>query len=447
MQTLTGEQQIRERIGRQREVEYLAYHEWLESLRRDEITDAAERVRAPQMTTMEFTLTPAGLVNDLGQALRPIIEDGVAQAERMARANPDWKVELERRRLELEEYEIMESLAAEDPGSGVLLSRWMIPDSVREGKSSLPGYNRERLKMFNRYAAPTENGLVIGYQSLDGSNYAAVQAMDQALGYELPDGLGSEAVAAQRRFIPAVSLEWLTNNQREAYDASLSEQLGGEWYAGRPPIDVKEVVAYVSAQTDLIEKHMAIVHKVFDLTRDKDERMRLLESHRYNLAAAIDLRLHNPEAEVSDLQAAGDAARGAGLDYSGDCPIGTSVTEQAGRLGFGSEKVWGNCPHCKQYVQYDPCDPECYSCGANKYSGPRRKVGAQAIARVQKAKNQPNRHYYVQSERKQLVRSPAPQRSESRTINGRVYVYKKRLAVGGTNEVLIDRETGAEVPA
>lgn len=425
----------------------MAYHEWLESLKRDEITDAAERVRAPQMTTMEFTLTPAGLVNDLGQALRPIIEDGIAQAERMALVNPDWWVELERRKLELEEYEIMESLAAEEPGSGVLVSRWMIPDSVRAGNSSLPGYNRERQKMFNRYAAPTENGLVIGYQSLDGSNYAAVQAMDRELGYELPDNLSSEQVAAQRRFIPDTSLEWLTGNQREAYDASLTKQLGGEWYAGRPPIDVKEVVAYVSNQTDLIEKHMAIVHKVFSLTRDKDERMRLLEPHRYNLAAAIDMRLHDPTAEVSDLQAAGDTARSAGMDYSGDCPVGTSITEQAGRLGFGSEKVWGNCPHCRAYVQYDPCDPECDNCGGNSKGAPARKLGAQAVARVQKASNQQPGRYRPAERKKAINASPETRRhGESLSINGRAYTYERRLAIGGINEVLVDRKTGAEVP-
>jgi hypothetical protein len=441
--TLTIEQ-TRTAVGARREAEYEAYHEWLESLRRDEVTDAAERVRAPQQTTMEFILTPDGLVNDLGQSLRPIIEDGIIHAERMALTNPDWRVELERRRIELEEYDIMETLAAEGPGAGALVSRWMIPDSVRNGNSSLPGYNRERLKMFNRYAIPTESGLIIAYQSLDGSNYEGVRAMDEALGFELPEDAGSEDIARNRRFVPIVSsLEWLMDNQRAAYDDSLAEQLGGEWYAGRPPIDVREVTEYVNTQTDLVDAHMDIVHKIFALTKDRDERMRMLEPHRYNLAAAIDTRLHNPDAEVTSLQEAGDAARSAGMDFDGDCPTGTTALEQAGQLGFAAKK-WGSCPHCRAYVEFDPCDPECYECGATKHHGPTRKIGARAVAQVQKAKN-PAKQRYATNVRTMAGNAGRRRTAEAQMVKGRAIRYESRLVVGGTKEVLVDAVTGLEV--
>jgi hypothetical protein len=433
------DQQRREQVSLQREADYLAYHEWLESLQRDEITDAAERVRAPQQTTIEFFLTADGLVNDLGQALRPIIEGGVAHAERMALTNPDWLVELERRRIELEEYDLMETLAVQGPEAGIMLTRWLIPDAVRSGQSTLPGYNRERLKMFNRYAAPTADGLIIGYQSLDGSHYGAVRAMDESLGYDLPEGMGSEDIARQRRMIPvrAESLDTLMDQQRDVYDQELTYLYGGEWYAGRPPISVKEVTRFIATQTDLVSEHMAIVHKIFNVTRDRDERMRLLEPHRYNFAAALDARLHGKP--IESLAAAGEAARESGLDYDGDCPPGVSATSQLEQVGFKR----GACPHCRSLVEYDPCNPECSACGATSKHGPTRKIGNQALKQTttRRAKAANQRQSKTPIRRNRQANRPDKQFEASTALVRR----EQRLTIGGTKEVLVHLRTGQEV--
>ena len=50
--------------------------------------------------------------------------------------------------------------------------------------------------------------------------------------------------------------EWqpqLIDNLTKAYDASMAEQFGGEWYAGRRPADDRNTYEFVQSQTDLID--------------------------------------------------------------------------------------------------------------------------------------------------------------------------------------------------
>lgn len=361
------------------------YRQWEASIERDEITDAAERVRATHEITQEFFLSPDGLVNDLGQQVRPLIANGLEYARTLAASNPDWQVEVERRQIELEEYDAIEALAQEGEGSGAIFSFWLIPDSVRHGKSSLPGYNRERLKMYRRLAVPTENGVLIRHGSLDGSNYQATQAMFDWLGEELPLGLNSEEIARRRvrTRVPVDSITDTDNMLRGIYDGSLSEQFGGQWYGGRPPLATTDLVDFIGRQKDLLAEHMAIVKRIMAQTRDYNERNRLLENHRYNFAAALDARLHGTGG--ADLQSSGDAARAQNISYDGDCPVDLSLKEALERLGFKTyEKP--TCPFCLQKVDVDPCAshiicPECHAeveNGKVKYEGNARakKVGS-----------------------------------------------------------------------
>lgn len=354
-------------VERRKQADFEAYHEW-EFQRRlyDEITDVAERVRAPISPTQEFTLAAEGLVSARGEPLRPVIAKGLAEAQRMALTNPDWRVEAERRTIDLEEYDELEALAVR--GTGALVSYWLIPDAVRAGQSTLPGYNRERLKMFTRVAVPTEQGLAIKYHSYDGSYLPGVQAMDEALGFVFDPNRGSEQIARERRHIdvPVGSIDELDEILRQAYDGTMARDFGGEWFGGRPKLVDVDVMEFITSQTTLLGEHMGELSRIFARTRDPHERNKLMEPHRYNLAAAIDDLLHGKE--VTSASDAGEGARAEGRDLSGDCPTGDAETEtQLGSLGFKAAaqeraRVWmrGECRTCLQTKAVDVS--QCHMC-------------------------------------------------------------------------------------
>lgn len=350
-------QQRRVDVARNREADFEAYQAW-EYQRRlyDEITDAAERVRAPISPTQEFMLTPEGLVSERGEPLRPVIAKGLAEAERMALINPDWRVEVIRRTIDLQEYDELETLAAQDEGSGALVSYWLIPDEVRAGNTSIPGYNRERLKMFTRVAVPTAQGVAIKYHSYDGSYLPGVAAMDASLGFVFDPARSSEQVASERRRIssPVGSIDELDELLRQAYDGALARDFGGEWDGGRAPLPVKDIIDFISRQDRLLTEHMGELARVFAISRDPHERNKLMEPHRYNFAAAIDDLLHGKE--VVSASESGEAARDEGRNLDGDCPTGDTTTAQSEleKLGFKTanerSRVWvaGECRTCLQ---------------------------------------------------------------------------------------------------
>jgi hypothetical protein len=346
----------RARVARQREAHFEAYHAW-EYERRlyDEITDIAERVRAPISPTQEFTLGAEGLVSARGESLRPIIAKGLAEAQRMAITNDDWRVEVVRRTIDLEEYDALETLAFEGEGAGALVSYWLIPDVVRVDGSTLPGYNRERLKMFTRVAVPTANGIAIKYHSYDHSYLPGVQAMDGALGFTFDASRNSEQIASDRRRIevPVESVDALDEILRQAYDGAMALDFGGDWFGGRRPMAVTDVVGLISAQDGLLREHMGELARVFALSRDPHERNKLMEPHRYNLAAAIDDLLHGKT--VTSAGEAGDGARAEGRNLDGDCATSKdNAVDQLGSLGFKSGK--------KQERMRIWVDAECIAC-------------------------------------------------------------------------------------
>lgn len=325
----------RRMVEQRREADFETYHRWeYERREYDEITDVAERVRAPISPVQEFTLTAEGLVSARGEPLRPVVQGGVTQAERMAISNPDWQVEAERGQIDLEELAALEGLAIR--GEGVMVSYWLIPDTVRDGTSKLPGYNRERLKMFTRVAAGTSTGVIVKYSSYDGSYIPGVQAMDEALGFQFNPNRGSEQIARERRHLTlsGVSVDDIDNVLRRAYDGALTRDFGGEWYGGRPPLAIKDVVGFISEQKSLLGEHMGELAKIFALTTNPHERNKLMEKHRYNLAAAIDDLIHGKQ--VVSAAEAGDAARDEGRNLDGDCPTGedASAVDQLNSIGF-----------------------------------------------------------------------------------------------------------------
>lgn len=352
METL---QRQRSLVEQRRQADFEAYQAWEHERRLyEEITDIAERVRAPIAPMQEFTLSLDGLVSARGELLRPVMENGLAEARRMALTNPDWQVEVRRREIELDEYNDLESLA--HSGFGAMVSYWPIPDAVRAGNSDLPGYNRDRLKMFTRISVATPSGVIIKYHSYDGGYMPGIQAMDRVLGNDDFDASrSSEEIAATRRYIvPPDNIDELDEQLRRAYDDAILRNENRVVYSGSEPLAVKDVFGFIASKKSLLDEHMAVLHKIFDATSDHYERIEKMKPHRYNFAAAIDDLLHGKE--VVSIQDAGEGARSEGRNLEGDCPTGEgeeTAVGQLGEVGFRSAReqkstIWGpgECVAC-----------------------------------------------------------------------------------------------------
>ncbi|HEX6257976.1 MAG TPA: hypothetical protein VFZ48_00690, partial [Candidatus Saccharimonadales bacterium] len=195
-----------------------------------------------------------------------------------------------------------------------------------------------------------------------GSHYQAMQSAAGAIGAVIPDGLSSEEIVQQRYKFTAnderlgqVRMEaeqskqtlskGLTGALRRAYDAHLSAELGGEWYAGRPAISKGNALEFVRSQPEIIAQHMAAIKDIMARVADTDARRDMLAAARYNCAAALDDILHGKP--VISIEQAGQEARSEGREYEGDCVITppTSTSQQAERLGYrGNSLRCVTCP-------------------------------------------------------------------------------------------------------
>ncbi len=376
---------------------------------RDEVTDQAERLAAPMENTFEYELTPDGLRSDLGEYILPIVEDGYNVAVHQAIHDPNWVFERDRRGIEVDEQRALAALAV-----------------------------AERC------------GIRITSLTLDQSNYIAMCAIADSLGHQLPiDRPSSEDILRNRMWtgippamvalspIPdavrvqgidigaydktrekmlvriATSLTLskdehtsLIESIRTTYDQSLAEQLGGEWFAGRRPMTVKDAKEFIEHpdQVDLLSAHMQIVDEVCAAASDKDERNRRLAIPRYNFAAALDDRMNGKK--VVSLSDAGDAARAEGKSFDGDCPTAETTTAQMEQLGYRVEPSESmlecvNCPFCRRSVKARKRNTpkersiECQSCFAkvdlrtgermdNKMTRTAKKLGKVAVGVVKK---------------------------------------------------------------
>lgn len=354
----------REAVQRNRLRDHEEYNVWQCAERfRDEITDQAERLRAPMANTFEYQFTPNGLATDGGKLILPVLEKSLHATRRHAQLDPDWVFEAARNEIEYDEQLGIESLAR----------------SYREN-------------------------VLISSVSLDLSDYDGMQAIAETLGYELPQiRPSSEDILRSRMWLDyppgmvalspipdAVRLHGvdigaydrnrekmmvrvvtvasegrerhfdLVNLIRSSYDDILAEKFGGEWFGGcnEKMMTVRDAMEFILAQDDLLADHMKIVDEIYDSVRDEAERARLMAPHRYNLAAALYARMNGQA--VESLADAGQAAVEQGLEFDGDCPtVPTNPTiaaeQQLAQLGYRVERQprWsrGQCRNCVRKTQ------------------------------------------------------------------------------------------------
>jgi len=348
-----------------------------ERRRRDEITDQAERLAAPMENTFEYKLTPNGLRSDLGEYLLPILEEGYKVAAHQAGHDSRWIFEWERRGIEVEELRDATTFARAE-GVGVRITSLTLDKSNYLGMQAIAiglGHQlpQERPSsediLRNRLWTGVPPGMVVlspipDAVRLHGIDIGAYDKSREKMHVRIVTPLS----------LPKGEHKALIGRIRTSYDQSLAQQLGGEWFAGRRPMTLKDAKGFIEHpdQADLLAAHMEIVNEVYATTSDKQERLDRLAVPRYNFAAALDDRMHGKK--VASLSDAGDAARAEGKSFDGDCPTtSTTTTQQMERLGYRAEARLEilkcvNCPYCKKVVDakkvntFEEKSIQCLSC-------------------------------------------------------------------------------------
>lgn len=323
---------------------------------RDEITDAAERLSLPMQHSFDYVLKNGRLYSEFGLSMEEVVQGGLDDSRLKAMFDDDWKEETVRR-----EFQVAELKAAKTLRVGeklVILSP--IPDDVASGKSSIRGYNRARMRMLVRISEKkSETDFSITTFSLDKSNRRAMQAAARVIGHEITDEQSSNDIVSNPvRITDNYTSDELVAIIRNAYDLQLSEDLGGNWFAGMPPIKpdnaYRHVLSSIDAYPDIFNDHLKTIRYIQQEFFDP-EKAESLENARQNFAARLDALRDNKH--FVSAEAAGNAARAEGKTYEGDCPPGISTAAQAEKLGL-AHNAWSvgetrdcvNCPLCGKVV-------------------------------------------------------------------------------------------------
>jgi hypothetical protein len=454
MPTLTVPEQ-RAAVAANRERDEEAYWAWeYQRARRDEVTDQTERLAGAAMVNhFEYTLTPKGLMSDLGELVLPIFEKGYTVAQHQAQFDSHWQFEVTQREIEVGEQREIEAFAQAN-GSGVRITSLSLDKSDYGGMRAIAEKLGHQLPserpssediLRNRLWVPEANALVVLSPCPD-----AVRVDGIDIGAYDKDRLKMIVRIVTLANSPEESHKHLINLVRDTYDATLADQYGGEWFAGQSNSKVKDALAFIESHPSLMDDHMKIVMEVHRITQDKKERLRLLKDHRYDLSAAYaDVR---DGKQVTSLSDSGDSARAEGKTFPGDCPTAeqaeqSTTADQLDKLGYRVELPEQilkcvNCPFCKRVVDAKKINKpkeksiECLSCF--------KKIDLVTGERIDNAAKRVVKKVGAFAAR-QVARVKPKKSGDIVEIGGVKMRYEERLVVGGTASEYVNLGTGMVV--
>ncbi len=212
----------------------------------------AELVNGSMRTDFEMYFDGSDLVSEDGRSLDETTKDGQVEARRIAKDTPDLWFEVRRRDIERDEFkEAMEMARGERPNTIIAVSDF--PQELIDAKQDVGGYNVTRKQTMLRVLTRQPDGNVRMYsQSLDGSNRQALEAIYERFGLQPEPGelLGQRINVDLQPEQQAT----LTGELTGIYDRSLETQNGGQFHAGRRPVDYRNTYEFVCNQQDLIEE-------------------------------------------------------------------------------------------------------------------------------------------------------------------------------------------------
>jgi hypothetical protein len=325
----------------------------------DAITELAELTDGQMRIELPLTFDDYDLYGPDGRSLTETAVKGLEAAREQAKKNGDLWFEVGRRSLELEEViKAVDMIKSGEANTLQLTTDF--PSALENAKEDVGGYNVTRRQALRRAITknPDSGEILLVSQTLDGSNPEALDAVDAEFGFRTNP---NEERLGQRQALTLSAEEQATIMDRSvaAYDGKMSDQFGGEWYAGRRPADYRNTYDFVCQQRDLIDTYKNL--------KLKDE---LTEDIMYDMAATINARFKaakegiisivsrvdtiNLDQLQQEMEQAGYEARVAGQRFSA-CgstfgPGGLETSAQ--QAGYGNkaddecEFISKQCPEC-----------------------------------------------------------------------------------------------------
>lgn len=367
----------------------------------EEMTDVAERLRAPMDHKIQFQIVDGKLYSGTSVSGDDLLTfskraEAVA-ASKVSAGEIAWITELARRKIETEE--IIE--VAKLPIGATMLVFSPTPDDILSGAVNIGGYNLTKKTIMVRVFTRTVDGVDTRYISLDGGNRTALTAAAWAIGQEIPARYGSEDILATR-FIFHDQND-IAERAIDGYDESMKTQTGSDHSYGRPGLSHKKALDIAIENPARLHDHMSTI-RALKWQYSGEELDKKLEEARYNYAAALD-RTERGEVVVSNEEAGYDA-RDSGEDFSGICAGGgdygsssDSSSNGSGSTGdaygnmYGSgQKVDMTCPFCKERTNSDPCKPVCQKCHSTPGNDKSAEYFAKKKAATEKNERETDEH-------------------------------------------------------
>lgn len=360
------------------------YSEQHSQLYEDISTGLAEALNGQMYSSYDFTFDGTDLIAEDGRPMTPILEKSIKTAEIAALLNPLLVPEIERRQVEMEEFQTILAMARGE-GPNTLVAIWEIPDYVLQHGGDVGGYRYDLKRAMMRIAHRLPNGKVrIQSQTLDSGFRPGYESFYDALDQPSPEDqpLYRQPIQLDLDEERASSL---SNELRDRYDHALLLATGIVHTAGRTKHPVQNTLIFVKQQTDLLD---AFTNKFAHLHMND-----IPEDEMYNLAAAMQRRMEGRQyvaIDVSDeMGGAGAAARDSGETYS-YCGFtlssGKTAERQLGQLGYGGLIRVMSCGVCGGRALGVECgNAKCYEkdCGSELING--RVINNQKSSNRQKA--------------------------------------------------------------
>lgn len=325
-------------------------------------TQFSELVDGCMHTTFDLSFDGKDLYGPDGRGLDEVTKNGLEDAKDLAKKNPQMWFGIRRSSFEREERtELIKMAKGDGPNTMVVASDF--PAELMNANQDVGGYNVTRKQCMLRVLTRLPSGEVrMHSQSLDGSNRQALEAIYERFGMNPDPG----ELLGQRINVD-LEIEEQANLVGELtgiYDRSLSEQYGGEWYAGRRPADIRNTYDFVCLQEDIIETCIRL-----------QRAGQLNDNIMYNAAATMQKRFESKNVSIvnediiknhsknssrlyEELIMNGEQARLAGKTFNacGSTLSGDGFSTQDGFLdtGYGNKETKSDCTYISK---------ECPMCG------------------------------------------------------------------------------------
>lgn len=433
-----------------RQYDYERFRDYsIVQMERDEITAAGEFLNTYTVSEIKYERDDKGLYleDDTTEKLylHSVSDASASKYDELAELRPEVAWQAKRVHVENDHIHFADNMP---PGSlYVVISDCPEKELRQLGKNEF-GYRLDRKMGFVQIFHASLDGKVTIYgHSFERNDPAGIQAMYGLFNKTYSESEWAISQPIYEEDAEAVDAEMLLERMIATYDNELTNQHGGEWFAGRDRMQMKEEGnSYVAKQRDLLDAHLnrlAFVNPKSEKANQLRYDFILAVRNRFENRAVVSTQDSSASAEMS---IAGDMGRtaGEGVDFCG-VTISAASMAQIGNMEkigfqFNAKNEWkkGDCVAClTKNIQVGGCSV-CVGCEHASNKGvDLMEVRKKAL----KAIGAKNRH--VQS----VQETHAVNESKVRTARQADPKYRevRRIVVGGVVTDIYDKKTGALV--